>query len=266
MEAFESSVGNEMVCPVHAVDAGEQLSVAKDRMVAHDISVLPALGRGGRVVGVVGRTDLLKASRIQVEEGERRLKLPEIPIEEIMRPAVGLVGPESTLKDAAIRMVEHRFHRLFVVVEGRLSGVVSTRELMRAVVRARIGIPVVELMSTPVMTVELQDPIGPVVQGLAEAPMSCFVVADGGWPIGLFSKTRALAAQGAPSDGTVEEWMDPRVVCLPSKMPIHRAARVALATRARGVVAVNDGGIQGIVSGLDFARLVAAGGSGASTR
>jgi hypothetical protein len=51
--------------------------------------------------------------------------------------------------------------------------------------------------------------------------------------------------------------MNPAVLCLPAEMPSDRAARSAIALGAPRIVAVGESGIRGLVSGMDFARLVA---------
>jgi hypothetical protein len=46
------------------------------------------------------------------------------------------------------------------------------------------------------------------------------------------------------------------MICVPLATPLFRAAEQAFATRARRVLVVDGQGVQGILTGLDFARVV----------
>jgi hypothetical protein len=46
------------------------------------------------------------------------------------------------------------------------------------------------------------------------------------------------------------------LICIPLAMPAFRAAEQAVATRARRVVVVDGQAMRGILTGMDFTRLV----------
>ena len=78
---------------------------------------------------------------------------------------------------------------------------------------------------------------------------------DGIWPVGVFAQPDALRARGLDADTRVEDAMDPRVLALPGDIPLRRAATQAIAMGVRRILVVGTG-LEGIVSGLDFARAI----------
>ncbi len=262
MGPLQSPVATHMTSPVFSVRGDDELAEAERLMAELDVSALPVVqgvhARANRLSGVISRTDLLRAGRVRVS-GERRehvLSLPKARVREFMTSTVEVVRPDVRLADAARRMVRQHLHRLFVSENDHLAGVVTTREMMRAVREARVRAPMSELMTKSVVCVKASDPLSLAVDRLAAAHVTGLVVVEDAWPVGLFGQAEALAARDAPPDYTVEEWMDPRFLSLPAETPIHRVAAQALATGARRVLAVGDEGVRGIVSGMDFTDLV----------
>ncbi|NIR37179.1 MAG: CBS domain-containing protein, partial [Actinobacteria bacterium] len=84
----------------------------------------------GSLVGVLSRTDLLRAA--DAEPGET-FRVPAIPVYELMTPGPVTVEHDSPLDDAARRMLKRRIHRVFVQDGNETVGVLSTRDVMRAV-------------------------------------------------------------------------------------------------------------------------------------
>jgi CBS domain-containing protein len=83
------------------------------------------------------------------------------------------------------------------------------------------------------------------------------VVDDDEWPVGTFTQAEGLGARGLPGDTPLEEAMSYAMLCLDVRTPLYRAAAHAHATRARRVLAVSEGRVRGILTGLDFARVAA---------
>jgi len=171
-----------------------------------------------------------------------------------MTPRFFFVSPQSTLIDAATQMVERRIHRVFVVDGDKMVGVVSTKDLMRAVMDAKVATPISELMTVPVVTVEANQPLAEAVATLSRARISGVAVMENGVPVGIFTQEEALAARDRPGKTPVDEAMSQALLCLPVSTPVFRAAGFTLSTRARRVLAVDHHHIQGVLTGLDFAR------------
>lgn len=68
-------------------------------------------------------------------KGFDRGELEEHGVGEVMTRTVVSVSPEIDLKDAALRMLNAAIHRLLVIENGRLVGVVTTTDIVRAFAR-----------------------------------------------------------------------------------------------------------------------------------
>lgn len=261
MAEFATPVSEHMAVPLQTVAETESLAHAEQRMSELGVSALPVLGASERLAGVISRTDLLRIGRVRSMSGRRRkvVSLPEARVREVMHTTVEVVGRDTALSEAARRMVRQHIHRLYVAEDGRAEGVIGTKEIMRALHEANVRMPIVELMHGSLVVVQAGDPLSTAVDRMVAAHHSGLVVVEDGWPVGFFTQADALAARDAPPDHRVDEWMDPQIICLPERIPVHRAVEQALALRARCVLAVDAEGIRGILSGMDFARLVAGG-------
>jgi predicted transcriptional regulator len=151
-------------------------------------------------------------------------------------------------------MVESRFHRIFVVDSGELVGVLSTKDVMLAIRDKRVNYPISQWMSSPVFTVRHSEPISLATERLAKARVTGLVVVEGDLPVGLFTNREALEARDEPRDLPVEEAMSAAMLALPVDTPLHRAAAQAAELNVRRIVAMSGGKMEGILSGIDFAR------------
>jgi len=175
-----------------------------------------------------------------------------------MTPSPSTVGLETPLSQAAETMVRDRVHRAFVDSDdGRTTGVVTTRDLMRAISEKRMSQPVSEFMSSPVFTIRASEPVSMATERLGKARVTGLVVVDDERPVGVFSQLEALSARDVARETAVEELMSPAILILSSRTPIHRAAAQAASMDARRIVVMDGDRVVGIVTGLDFARITA---------
>ncbi len=257
MRELETPVGHHMTAPVLTVREDARLADVEAMLREHGISGLAVVDADGTAVGVITRTDLLRAGRTARADGLRRhvLSLPDVPVRRHMHAGLETVGPEALLADAARLMVKHHLHRIYVVEGSVLVGVVSTQEGLRAVALARASRPLADLMSIALITVRPEDPLSFAMDRLTSGNVSGLVVVDRDWPVGVFGQLEALAARDADPAEHVDHWMDALVICLPMWIPAHRAAAQALATNSRRVLAVDGMKARGLVTGIDFARI-----------
>jgi CBS domain-containing protein len=142
----------QSVVVIEAQATGRELQ----RLLAgHRISGCPVVELG-TLVGVVSRSDLVRqlaVSRSRAEEVSdyyRDLQVtPEaaldeiealsarlmdaVRVEDLMSTRLIAVKPDATLVIAAQRLIEHHVHRLLVIDAGRLQGVISSQDLVRAI-------------------------------------------------------------------------------------------------------------------------------------
>lgn len=258
MGHYDEPVRRWMRSPVRTIREDASLSDTDHILREHTLSSLAVVDDAGRPLGVVSRTDLLRVGRAKSAFGRRAplLDLPSQPVSSVMTRGVLSVAPDNALAHAASLMVSQHVHRVFVVDSAKLVGVLSTRDLMDAVATHKEKAPISDFMSAPVLSVAAIDTVGRATDRLEDAKVAGVLVTDEtDWPVGLFTQVEALQARELPASTPVEDVMNYALLCLDIDTPLHRAARHAIETRARRVVAVRDRRVCGILTGIDFARI-----------
>lgn len=243
--------------PVFTLSADTVLETARQRMDAHNVSCLGVSDGSEPLAGVLSRTDLLRAGTFQRSaEGASKLVLPAQNVRDLMHAPVFSIEPTADMSLAAAELVRHAVHRVFVRKLHSVFGVVSTFEVMRALVDARITTPVEQLMSSPVGTVDAATPISEAIFRLRSTGVTGLVVVVGAEerPVGMFTQREALESNAHVDDVPVDVVMSSRIISVHPGTAVHHAAAQAAATRARHVLVMDGQRLAGIVSGLDFAR------------
>ena len=101
------------------------------------VSGLPVVDNQGRLVGVISTSDILSAIAESEDADARERFFGSTQVQEIMSRQPMTIEPDATLKDAAERLLYLDVHRLFVVEEGKLVGVVSQTDIARTVATSR---------------------------------------------------------------------------------------------------------------------------------
>jgi CBS domain-containing protein len=126
--------------------ADTPLKVVAQRMLEYGISGLPVVD-GDRVVGVVSETDILFKERVAPDrkglldwlvhygEDPPLAKLEARTAGQAMTTPAVTVAPGRSIADAAALMLDLRIDRLPVVDAGRLVGIVTRSDLVRAFTR-----------------------------------------------------------------------------------------------------------------------------------
>jgi CBS domain-containing protein len=95
-------------------------------MWEHDVGSIPVIDSEAGLLGVVTDRDLVMASHL------RNQRLGEIPVVSVMGPRPFTCSPGDTLAQAEQTMAAHQVHRLPVVEDGLVVGMLSTNDLVRA--------------------------------------------------------------------------------------------------------------------------------------
>ncbi len=253
MANFETPVTEYMSSPVETIRIGEGLVAANAMFTEQGVSALGVIDDAGALKGVVSRTDILHAA---VFTHGVTFRVPDRPVEEIMQSPAIQVSTDAPLGAAAKLMLKKHVHRVFVTRDGKPEGVVSTRDLMRAVREKRIKTPISEIASGSVVKIRAEDPIAMAVDRLDVSNKQGLVVVEGDFPVGIFDQACALEARRLPPTTAVENAMNVRVLILPAALSLGRAAQQALSMNVRRILIEDDRGVTGIVGGLDFARVM----------
>jgi len=102
------------------------------------VTGVPVVDGRGRVLGVLTTTDVLNAAAETAGAEDRERLFEQTTVQEIMTPRPITIAPDTDVKEAAQQMLYLEVHRLFVEDEGRLVGVISQSDIVRAVALARI--------------------------------------------------------------------------------------------------------------------------------
>ena len=122
------------------VAPGVGLRHAARVLLAAGVSAVPVVAEDGALVGVLSEHDLL------AKEARRRYGFGSaVQQEQVRRDAVTagqactsparVIAPGALVSDAARQMLDHRVNRLVVVDHGAIVGIVSRRDVLRALVR-----------------------------------------------------------------------------------------------------------------------------------
>jgi CBS domain-containing protein len=260
-------MSSDWIVPVREYASKALISVPPEAAVAsvqrlfdeRGISAVPVVDSQGELRGIFSRTDLLRIARIEMDSPSALAQVwpPPHHVAHVMRTPVVTCDEEATLREAAVKMVEHRIHRVIVTREGNPVGVLSTRDAMRAILKARILDPLSQVMTTELQTVAIGDSIDLAVGRLTDANVHGLVVVDGDWPVGVFTQSEAIKARSLPPAfrrTAVEQVMSYETICHDVKTPLYRIVGQAIDMNVRRVLAVENRKLVGIATGFDLVR------------
>lgn len=107
--------------------------VAAALLVSHGVTGAPVVDAGGVVVGVVTEADLVRDRIPRADEPPS--PGPEPTVSEVMSREVRVAGPEDDVADVVATMLRAAVRSMPVLDGDRLVGVVSRRDVLRAVAR-----------------------------------------------------------------------------------------------------------------------------------
>ncbi len=118
---------------VRAVMSKDMISIEKDLRIRSAIKTMVRKGVGsvvitsqGRPVGIVTERDILKSLAY------RKAVRPDTPVEVVMSKPLISINSIKTIGDAAEMMIRHKIRRLLVKENDRYVGIVTQRDLQRA--------------------------------------------------------------------------------------------------------------------------------------
>ncbi len=110
---------------------------ARDLMVKERIRHLLVTQTGGALVGIVTDRDIrlnLPSKATSLSVWEINHLLTKLMVEQVMTQSVITVGPDRPAREAARLMLDHKIGALPVLDEGRLVGIITETDIVRAFV------------------------------------------------------------------------------------------------------------------------------------
>ncbi|HEX2611303.1 MAG TPA: CBS domain-containing protein [Gemmatimonadales bacterium] len=102
------------------------------------ISAVPVVDGTGHMVGVISSTDILTSEAEARDEVEREALFQQMIVRDIMTRRPLAVSPDADVREAAQQMLYAEVHRLFVTEGDKLTGVISTTDIVRAVANGQV--------------------------------------------------------------------------------------------------------------------------------
>lgn len=131
-------VADLMTAGVKSVEPDATIADAMTVIADEHISALPVVDGQGTFLGVLSTTDILQAVAEAADAEERARLFEYTTAGDLMTVRPMTVPLETDVKDAAQQMLYLDVHRLFVVDDGRLVGVISQSDIVRGVALAKL--------------------------------------------------------------------------------------------------------------------------------
>ena len=130
-------VSRSMTQKVITTGSEEDVFDAYEKMSQNRIRHLPIIDADGRLIGIVTDRDIRSALPYSMIKDPARTaeteKVKDLKVKDIMTTDPKTIGPHHTIQDALVLIQELRVGALPVVdKEGKLKGILSVRDLLRA--------------------------------------------------------------------------------------------------------------------------------------
>ena len=126
--------------PVFTVRSTDPIEGAAALLADRRVTAAPVVDGDGRLIGIVSEGDLLRDRVPQTPTAHLRPVVPHHDrprvVAEVMARKVVTAWPVEDVSDVARTMLAHDVRSVPVLDDGRLVGIVSRRDLLRAVVRS----------------------------------------------------------------------------------------------------------------------------------
>lgn len=126
-----------MTTPVVAVTPAATIGEAITVLAGKGITSLPVVDETGRLLGLLNEDDVIRARYVPEQRSTGNpdtgvLLGARTTVRDVMRTPGPGTHPDAELSDLAERMLEHRLRSLPVLEQGRVVGVITWQDLLRA--------------------------------------------------------------------------------------------------------------------------------------
>lgn len=192
LEAPTGDVADFMRKPVVSVSPQDTIVTAAIRLTEWGIGCTPVLD-DGRLVGMVSEVDVMDAYARTCRAKTLAIEA-DPPVVEIMTTDVECVAPDCPAEDALARCRSLGVRHMPVVLDGRLVGVLSDRDLRTAIGRGQLeGTPVSELVADRTVTVTAEQRVSEAAQAMVGRRIGVVPVLEDATLLGLVSSADVVA-------------------------------------------------------------------------
>jgi CBS domain-containing protein len=237
------------------VEVTDSLAQALGKLEDRGIRHLPVL-RDGEVVGVISDRDLLESTGWMWNE--ERGKAPVI-VEDVLRGEPFTVTPDEPVASLAAKLVEWNVGCAPVVEDGRLLGIATEIDILRAFVTtlpsSSSGTAAVETcMTADVLTLEISATVAEVLALMRKHKLRHVPIVHGPRVVGLVSDRDVRATLGRALLGTtpVREFMTAGVQTIAPDKDLVHAARLMSKLKIGGLPVVERSELVGMITVTDL--------------
>lgn len=221
-------------------------------------------------VGIITERDLLNV----VSDGVRlekdwiggNVSIREEKVEKVMSFPIFKICRESTMKEAARKMIENRIRRLAVCDSGKLVGKITASHMIRDLPQVpetvKIWSEVDYFMTKHVITADEQMLLENVATLMAKKRVGSVIVTKQGEPIGIFTERDLLTNFLAKDKSLVEEVgnaCSSPLITAPMGISVRDAAVIMTAKNIKRLPITKNGKLVGMLSARDLIEAYAVG-------
>ncbi len=104
----------------------------EELLTSEDISGAPVTGADGKLLGIASKTDIVRVLSEQAMEDYETFG-PDLTVEDLMTTEVVIVDPDEDVKAVARIMIDGQLHRVLVVRDGDVQGIVTPFDLLKLI-------------------------------------------------------------------------------------------------------------------------------------
>lgn len=231
--------------------SGALLADIAEDMTVHNVSCA-VVREQEAVVGIISEHDFLRAVAGDCAE------LYQLQASDIMSSPVQTVETQQTILQAGQVMEAHGIRRLPVINQGRLVGIITQTDLIRALTSVGAHHTVASIMSTDVITVCTGNTVAQASAVMDSQCVSCVIVEREDLPVGIVSERDVLrkvtGLRQDPHQLVVDDIMSSPMVSIERSYSIFSAARLLDQKHIHRLVVMEGDRLCGIVTQADIFR------------
>ncbi len=170
------TVADIMVPAPIVVEVPGTRSDAINMMVRNKLTGVPVVrASDGQLMGIVSRRDIFR-------------KFDEEQLSMIMKKEITTISPDATIEEAAKIFCEMRIHRLPVVENGKLVGIITPTDLLKIVSTIKTNLTAEDVISTTCVTAFEDEPLTYTIPAMRISDVTALPVLDAfGKLVGIFT-------------------------------------------------------------------------------
>jgi CBS domain-containing protein len=181
-------VKDYMSSPIYIIERNEPIQRARNLMFKYGIGRLPVLDNG-RLVGIVTKYDITNRLNQAAPEWRRR-PIDKIPIQVVMTEKPITIFPDATMSQAAELLIENDISGLPVERDGEITGMITSRDMMRYFSEQDLKATVGDLMTRNVLSVHRHHTISHVLEEMnVQGQSRALVFEDNDTPVGIVTRS-----------------------------------------------------------------------------